>query len=270
LGSGAASSRRRLRQRADGTRRPVGELIVPAEVSTAKATGKGAAGKGTAVPTRGYAYLPWLRVVAALILGVLIYEAAPQDQQPVIRAIMGWDFGVLVLIGWIMVMMARSNEDHMRRRAAHQDLGRWVILLAIIAGALFSMLALAYIQKTAKASPEGESLFYLATIIATIVLSWSLVHTVFTLHYAHAYYGPSADENDEDGLVGGLEFPSETKPDYWDFMYFSYVVGMTCQVSDVQISGRDLRRLALIHGVVAFFFNTIIVALTINIIASSI
>ncbi len=71
------------------------------------------------------------------------------------------------------------------------------------------------------------------------------------------------------GWSGGLEFPSENQPDYWDFMYFSYVVGMTCQVSDVQITGRYLRRLALIHGVVAFFFNTIILALTINILASS-
>ena len=81
--------------------------------------------------------------------------------------------------------------------------------------------------------------------------------------------GPSEDLDDADGLVGGLEFPSEDQPDYWDFMYFSYVVGMTCQVSDVQVSGRALRRLTLIHGVVAFFFNTIILALTINIVASS-
>ena len=75
----------------------------------------------------------------------------------------------------------------------------------------------------------------------------------------------ATDDDDADGLVGGLEFPSESHPDYWDFMYFSYVVGMTSQVSDVQISGRELRRLALIHGVVSFFFNTIILALTINI-----
>jgi uncharacterized membrane protein len=131
------------------------------------------------------------------------------------------------------------------------------------------MLALAYIQKSIKAAPGSEPAFYLAMVIATIVLSWSLVHTVFSLHYAHAYYGPADDEDDADGLVGGLEFPSDTTPDYWDFMYFSYVVGMTCQVSDVQISGKNLRRMALIHGVVAFFFNTIILALTINIVASS-
>jgi uncharacterized membrane protein len=218
---------------------------------------------------RRFAYLPWLRLATTAVLGFIAYTVIPHDRLPVIRAIWGWDFGVLVLIAWILAMMATSTHDHMRRRAARQDLGRWVILLAIIAGALVSMLALAYIQKTFKAAPDGEPIIYLSTIVATIMLSWLLVHTVFALHYAHGYYGPSADEDDADGLVGGLDFPSESQPDYWDFMYFSYVIGMTSQVSDVQISGRDLRRLALVHGVVSFFFNTIILALTINIVASS-
>src|ERR1700722_3477153 len=218
---------------------------------------------------RRFAYIPWLRLATALVLGFTAYSVIPHDRPPIIRATWGWDFAVLVLIGGILAMMATSTRDHMRRRAARQDLGRWVILLAIIAGALVCMLALAYIQKTFKATPDGEPVIYLVTIVGTIVLSWHLVHTVFALHYAHGYYGPSEDEDDADGLVGGLEFPSETQPDYWDFMYFSYVVGMTSQVSDVQISGRDLRRLALIHGVVSFFFNTIILALTINIVASS-
>ena len=225
--------------------------------------------KPAEVLNRGIAYIPWLRLATAIVIGFAAYAAIPHSHLPAIRAIWGWDTGVLVLLGWIMAMMARSTEDHMRRRAARQDLGRWVILLAIIAGALFSLLALAYVQKTFKSAEGGEPPLYLATIVVTLVLSWLLVHTVFTLHYDHGYYGPSEEEDDADGLVGGLEFPSENQPDYWDFMYFSYVVGMTSLVSDVQISGRDLRRLALIHGVVSFFFNTIILALTINILASS-
>jgi len=225
--------------------------------------------KPVEVLNRGFAYIPWLRLVVGLIAGFVTYSAIPHSHLPAIRAIWGWDVGVLVLLTWIMAMMAGSTEDHMRRRAARQDLGRWVILLAIIAGAVFSLFALAYVQKTFKSAPDGEPPLYLITIVATLILSWLFVHTVFTLHYAHGYYGPSDDEDDADGLVGGLEFPSETQPDYWDFMYFSYVVGMTSQVSDVQISGRQLRRLALIHGVVSFFFNTIILALTINILAGS-
>jgi uncharacterized membrane protein len=227
------------------------------------------AAKAAEVLNRSFSWVPWVRLLTAVALGIGAYLAIPERVGGAIRATLGWDFGVLVLVGWITVMMSLSTPDHMRRRAARQDLGRWVILLAITAGALISMLALAYIQKTLKSSPDNGQAFFLAVIILTIVLSWSLVHTVFALHYAHGYYGPSEDEDDDDGLVGGLEFPSEKQPDYWDFMYFSYVVGMTCQVSDVQISGRELRRMALIHGVVAFFFNTIILALTINIVASS-
>jgi len=222
-----------------------------------------------AAPARHIAWLPWVRLLTGILVGVAVYLALPQHHGAVIRAVLGWDAGVTVLIGWIMVMMATSTHDHMRRRAARQDLGRWVILLAVVAGALVSMAALAVIQKSLKASPGDESMLYLGLIVATIVLSWSLVHTVFTLHYAHGYYGPTDDVDDEDGLVGGLEFPSEDQPDYWDFMYFSYVVGMTAQVSDVQVSGRQLRRLTLIHGVVSFFFNTAILALAINIVASS-
>jgi uncharacterized membrane protein len=229
----------------------------------------GSAAKAAEVLNRSFSWVPWLRLLIAAVLGTGAYLAIPDRVGGAIRATLGWDFGVLVLVGWITVMMGLSTPEHMRRRAARQDLGRWVILLAITAGALISMLALAYIQKTLKASPDNGQAFFLAVIIVTIVLSWSLVHTVFALHYAHGYYGPSEDEDDDDGLVGGLEFPSEKQPDYWDFMYFSYVVGMTCQVSDVQISGRELRRMALIHGIVAFFFNTIILALTINIVASS-
>ncbi len=184
-----------------------------------------------------------------------------------IRAVLAWDCAVFVFLGLLVIMMTQSTPDHMRRRAAVQDQGRLAILLAIIAGAFFSLLALIFLQKSMKAAPD-HLVHYLALIGATIFLSWFLVHLIFTLHYAHAYYGPASDENDEDGLVGGLEFPSEKQPDYWDFMYFSFVVGMTCQVSDVQVSGRELRRFTLAHGIVSFFFNTIILALTINIIAS--
>jgi uncharacterized membrane protein len=221
------------------------------------------------VLNRGRYYLPWLRLITCIVLGGAVYAAIPHNHMPVIRAVWGWDAGVLVLLTWLLAMMAMSTQHHMRQRAARQDLGRWVILLVVVAGALFSMLGLAYIQKTFKAAPDGEPVIYLITIVGTLLLSWLLVHAVFSLRYAHGYYGPCDDDDDADGLVGGLEFPSERHPDYWDFMYFSYVVGMTSQVSDVQISGRELRRLALIHGVVSFFFNTIILALTINILASS-
>jgi uncharacterized membrane protein len=98
--------------------------------------------------------------------------------------------------------------------------------------------------------------------IATILLSWFFVHTIFALHYAHEYYGERRD-----GVIGGLNFPGDDDPDYWDFFYFSLVVGMTSQVSDVAITSKSIRRVATMHGALSFFFNVTVLALTINIVS---
>jgi uncharacterized membrane protein len=99
--------------------------------------------------------------------------------------------------------------------------------------------------------------------ILTIVLSWSFVHTIFAFHYAHEYYGKGRDD-----MIGGLDFPSDKAPDYSDFLYFSLVIGMTSQVSDVQITSKVIRRMVSMHGVLAFFFNLVVLALTVNVVAN--
>ena len=104
---------------------------------------------------------------------------------------------------------------------------------------------------------------HLLLAATTVVSSWCLIHTVFAMHYAHGYYH---DEDEGPGFssAGGLEFPNEKEPDFLDFAYFSFVIGMTCQVSDVQVSSKGMRRLALLHGLLSFLFNTVILALSIN------
>ena len=116
--------------------------------------------------------------------------------------------------------------------------------------------------------PNGATAPHLVLAILAVATSWLLVHTMFALHYAHYYYGddPSRAGDDE---RGGLAFPGGGPPDYWDFFYFSFVVGMTCQVSDVQVTSRGMRRLTLTHGVLSFFFNTGLLALAVNIIAGA-
>jgi len=98
-----------------------------------------------------------------------------------------------------------------------------------------------------------------------VAASWTLTHTTFSFRYAHLFYG---DADADPGDDGGLAFPGEPAPDYWDFLYFSFVIGMTCQVSDVQVTSHRIRRLALAHGVLSFLFNTIILALAVNLLAS--
>ena len=109
----------------------------------------------------------------------------------------------------------------------------------------------------------------LALSVAAVGLSWFLVHTLFSLRYAHAFF-KDAHKQAREKVQGGLEFPGKGSPDYMDFAYFSFVVGMTCQVSDVQISSRTIRRLALVHGLISFAFNTAILAMFVNIIAGSV
>jgi len=161
--------------------------------------------------------------------------------------------------------MVQAIPKTMRCNAQREDEGRLVILSLITAAACASILAIAFILKETHEKSESILIFHVILSVITIVGSWLLVHTIFAMHYAHEYYQDHKIQNNT--KAGGLDFPEDIEPDYWDFLYFSFVIGMTSQVSDIQITSRSLRRLALLHGILSFFFNTSIVAMSINIIA---
>ncbi len=162
--------------------------------------------------------------------------------------------------------MLRATPETMRLNAKRQDEGRLVILSLVTAAACVSIFAIGFLLKDAKSGSSAIVLLHIVLSVVTILGSWLLVHTIFALHYAHGYYQDDRKSLEAD-KAEGLDFPDDIEPDYWDFLYFSFVIGMTSQVSDVQIESRSMRRLALMHGVLSFFFNTTIVAMTINIIA---
>ncbi len=197
--------------------------------------------------------------VAALAILVL-FPFLPGDWRMSTRLLVAWDFGTAIYL----VMALRVIRDFDLRRvqihAEETDEGGAALLLITVATALASIAAIVIELGNARAMklPDiQQNAFILAAI--TVVLSWTLIHTIFALHYTHIYYrGP--------GIHGrGLAFPGDTEPDYWDFIYFSFVVGMTFQVSDVQVTGKRLRRLVVAHGIVSFMFNVAILALTVNI-----
>jgi uncharacterized membrane protein len=182
------------------------------------------------------------------------------------RVITIWDVGSISFLALALLIMAFADYKKIRQNARRQDEGRLAIFILMVAAACTSLLAIAFLLKDTKGlSPTLVTLHILLAVV-TVVSSWLLMHTMFALHYAHSYYGNDTETNSEE-YAEGLDFPEEKQPDYWDFLYFSFVIGMTAQVSDVQITSRSMRRLALIHGVLSFFFNTIILALSINIIA---
>ena len=172
--------------------------------------------------------------------------------------IAAWDtFAFCVLAAaWLTILI--TPQRALRARAQEEDFGRTVIFVFVVVAACASLFAVGFLV-TVGSGQAG----HLVLGLATVVLSWSLIQTVFGLHYAHSFYGDS-DQAGERRHAGGLLFPGERMPDYFDFAYFSFVIGMTCQVSDVQITSHRMRRLALLQSVLAFGFNTIILALLIN------
>ena len=172
---------------------------------------------------------------------------------------------MLCFLAWTWGLMVSATPETMHRNAQRQDTGRWVLLSLITAAACISVLAIVFLLQNTKGAPTSLVLVHVTLSGLTIVGSWLLVHTIFASHYARLYYqeGKTLAQCKDDGL----DFPGDTEPDYWDFLYFSFVIGMTSQVSDVAVRSRTLRRLALLHSILAFFFNTSLLAMTINLVA---
>ena len=195
----------------------------------------------------------------AMALAIAAFLLLPSSLRLVTRSLIGWDIFVAVYIVLVYIMMLRSNLNTIRRMAALQDDGRFVIPLLTALGAFASLAAIVFELGNAHHDPV-ELIF--AT--ATVALSWAAVHTAFALHYAHDYY--------RGDKPGGLQFPSgdhDEHADYWDFVYFSFVIGMTAQVSDVGITDKTIRRTVTVHGIISFLFNTALLALMVNIAASA-
>jgi uncharacterized membrane protein len=198
----------------------------------------------------------------AVVIALMVLPAAA-GLKIATRLLIGWDCGIALYLALACQLMARHDVAHIRRRAAMQDEGQTTILVLTSVAALASIGAIiAELGSSGGAAGRQPHQLILATL--TIVLSWFFVHVMFALHYAHEYY------SENKGRGGGMNFPGDEAPDYWDFVYFSFVIGMTSQVSDVAITCRPIRRTATAHGIVSFTFNAALVALTVNIAASAI
>jgi uncharacterized membrane protein len=172
------------------------------------------------------------------------------------RLLIAWDVGVGFFLVALAPLVVRADPAEIRWRAARQDVGQFA-MLSLNAAAAVASLAAIYAEL---GNPgEGTAAWRLALAVATIILSWFFIHLIFAIHYAHEFYEPRR------GKPGGLAFPGGlNEPDYWDFLYFSLVIGMTSQVSDVAVTDGSIRRTVAAHGVFAFFFNVALLALVVN------
>ncbi len=213
----------------------------------------------------------WIRVFAArpllclgAVAGLVAAALLPHGLGPVTRAILAWDIGILAYLGLAVRLFLTEPDERMEAHAAAQQEGEWTIFWLTVAAVMFSFAAILTEFASSHDLPAGTKSLHIGLVAGTLFLSWLMTQTTFAFRYAHEFY---SRDNGGPGVDGGLDFPGETRPDYLDFLYFSLVVGMTFQVSDVQVTSRKLRRVTAAQGVLSFLFNTIILALSVNIAA---
>ena len=196
-------------------------------------------------------------LVAALVL--------PSDLSGSLRGALSWCAGGMIYLGLALRTMSNCPVEAIKSRAAKQDDGAIAILVLILLAVLASMITIVGLMSEAKTAGDDGKLGYVALAAFTILVSWTVMQVVFTLHYAHEHYAPYIQMQDS---PGGLNFPKDPHPDYWDFFYFSSSIGAASQTSDVEVISKGLRNLVTLHSIVAFFFNTMVLARSINLAAS--
>lgn len=203
-------------------------------------------------------------VAAGVVVGIACAVLFPQLKPPTLL-IIAWDTLSTIFIVSMLISMASRGPELIRARAAHDDEGRHTILVLVLVAVAASLGAIVAELSLAKSAHGLMKWAHILPAFGTVTLSWFIVQLIFAIHYAHEYYG--LDPCDGEGDSGGLQFPGGEPPDYWDFLHFSIVIGVASQTADIAFTSKPLRRLGTLHSLVAFAFNTAIVALTINLLA---
>ncbi len=216
---------------------------------------------------RNFFHVVWLavrarpRMVISLIFGALVLFFSPSDVGTT-RALLAWNASAILFIVLILVMMGRTRAEDIRDHSTAEEEGRFTVLTLVIAAAVMALIAIGVEIFAVKEMQGSSRMLRLALTFGTVITSWAFVHVVFAIYYAHEFHAEM--KGGKKALRGGLQFPGENLPDYWDFIYFSFTVGMTAQTSDVVVVSRRMRRLVIVHGLVAFVFTTAVIALTVN------
>ncbi|HZM47813.1 MAG TPA: DUF1345 domain-containing protein [Burkholderiales bacterium] len=208
---------------------------------------------------------PIQRLGCALAVALLAVIVEPTGWNGGLKFLMPWDAGTATYLFLVWTLIVRSGSSETRLHARAQDVAAYVIFIVVLFAAFASIAAIALLIGEAKELVGWEKAAYVALSAVALLTSWFLIHTLFSFHYARGFYSSPEDPASE---ARGLSFPGRGNPDYFDFAYYSFVVGMTSQVSDVSVTTHHMRRLTLIHGILSFIFNIAILALAVNIIVS--
>ncbi len=207
---------------------------------------------------------PLQRILLSVALSVAAFLIIPKDENPLVETMIIWIVfaSVYLITGWIILYTRPIQE--IKKTARKDDGSKLFVYLMVLLSSLASFVIVLLLMISGSDDDSGRGMFIFVSITG-ILLAWFMVHTLYTFHYAHMYYDDAPDDNTKD--AEGLNFPGDEDPDYIDFAYFSFTIGCTFQVSDIEISSRLIRRSVLWHGLLSFALNTFAVALTINLIA---
>jgi uncharacterized membrane protein len=200
-----------------------------------------------------------LKLWAAAFVGVIIVFALPSHWSWITRVLTGWNGAMLVLVSLTYVLLRRLDAKQLRARYQEEDPTAPVILLVVVTGALLSLMAIVALLSTIKQVAPAERVAHMVLSTMTIVNSWLLVHTMYTIHYADMYY--SVPEGDPPPLL----FPDTPAPLFWDFVYFSFTIGVACQTADVSTRQTEIRKTVTVHSVIAFVFNLAVLGFALNV-----
>ena len=203
------------------------------------------------------------RLLISTALGVIAFVwLTPSRIDWPVRAIAGWDVGSLVLLSFAWTIILRADAKATSIRAGDDDPGHYMVFVIAVVASLISLLAASVVLRQVKALPGAEANVWTAITLAAVALSWALTHTAYTFRYAHRHYRESGVRVKRSD--GGLKFSGTEAPSDIDFAYFAFTIGMCFQVSDVVVTTTLLRREVLIHAVISFVYNTVILALALN------
>jgi uncharacterized membrane protein len=208
------------------------------------------------------------RVLIAAAITIALFLLLPGSLQLAAREAIAWCVGGCTYIALAVAIMLQCDSDRIRERAAKQDDSAVLILVLILAAIFSSLVAIFGLLSEAKQASDAGKIFFVALAGGTIIVSWFVTQFAFTLHYAHEYYAPDNFTDAIEESETAMKFPGDKTPDYWDFLYFATSFGAASQTSDVSINTKSMRRLTTLHAVVSFFFNTMVLALAINLAAS--
>jgi len=205
-----------------------------------------------------FSFLRHVKLLTSVALGAVLFFLLPSDWRALVRVLVSWNAGVTLFLAWVFLWMRSCTAEQLYVRYKEEDESASIILVTVTCAALLSLVAIIALLSTVKHVAGLERALHVGLAALTVMSSWLLVPTMFTLHYADEYYSTTEDERP-------LLFPQTSRPVFWDFAYFSFTIAAACQTADISTANTAIRKVVLAHSLIAFVFNASILGFAVNI-----